>query len=300
MIEAPLLLAFTAGMVASVNPCGFALLPAYVGAFVAGDDLSTRVDRRVARAVWVSFAVASGFAVLFTVLGTALNVASSPLRGRMPWVTIVVGAVMVVLGAAMLAGWKPRLPFGNRALSKRSDAAGMFLFGVSYALVSLSCTIGPFLAVAGFAMNQSALDGVVTYIAYAAGMGSIILALSVGAALAHQSFAEALRSTSRVASRLAGVLLLLSGGYAIWYARHELLVYSGARPSDPLVDLGDRIRIRFLVFVESVGAERIGVAVVLLTAAVYLGLRLWRRSRHNMSVTTAPDEDPSRKEPVNT
>ena len=40
MIDAPLALAFTAGMVATVNPCGFAMLPAYLSFFLGleGDD----------------------------------------------------------------------------------------------------------------------------------------------------------------------------------------------------------------------------------------------------------------------
>ena len=33
MIDAPLALAFSAGLVATVNPCGFAMLPAYLSYF---------------------------------------------------------------------------------------------------------------------------------------------------------------------------------------------------------------------------------------------------------------------------
>ena len=33
-MDAPLALAFTAGMVATVNPCGFAMLPAYLSYFL--------------------------------------------------------------------------------------------------------------------------------------------------------------------------------------------------------------------------------------------------------------------------
>lgn len=47
MISGPIALAFTAGMVATFNPCGFALLPAYIGAFVAGDQVHDRLDQRV-------------------------------------------------------------------------------------------------------------------------------------------------------------------------------------------------------------------------------------------------------------
>lgn len=282
MIDAPLLFAFTAGMVATINPCGLALLPAYVGAFVAGDDLSVRADRRLARAVVVSLTVATGFAVLFTLVGSVLTAASSTLRDRMPWVTMAVGLAMVVMGIAALFGRRLRMPLPAGVSSGRADLVGMFGFGFSYALVSLSCTIGPFLSVTGFAMNRSALGGVLTYLAYAAGMGSIILALSVAAVLAHESFVDALRSTSRIAGRLAGVLLVLSGSYAVWYSRYELTVYAGSTADDQLVEFGDGLRVRFLVLIESVGPARIGLAIACLTALTYVGLRLHHRLRRTV------------------
>src|SRR6266702_7108454 len=43
--KAPLGYAFVAGMVASVNPCGFVLLPAYPGLYL-GDELGTSGGRR--------------------------------------------------------------------------------------------------------------------------------------------------------------------------------------------------------------------------------------------------------------
>ena len=38
MIDAPFALAFAAGTVAAFNPCGFALLPAYLGWFLGAED----------------------------------------------------------------------------------------------------------------------------------------------------------------------------------------------------------------------------------------------------------------------
>ena len=119
MFNAPLALAFTAGMIASINPCGFALLPASIGAFVAGDDTRVRTDWRIARAVGVSAAVSVGFAAMFIIVGVVFSSASSALRQQMPWVTIAVGAVMLAMGVASIAGWKPRLPFNNRATAQR-------------------------------------------------------------------------------------------------------------------------------------------------------------------------------------
>jgi predicted transcriptional regulator len=112
-------------------------------------------------------------------------------------VTIAVGFVMLAMGVASIAGWKPRLPFQNRATTQRRDVVGMATFGFVYALVSLSCTLGPFLSVSAFAMQRSFVGGVATYIVYAAGLGTIILALSVSAALAHDSFVGTLRNASK-------------------------------------------------------------------------------------------------------
>lgn len=296
MIDAPLALAFTAGMVASINPCGFALLPAYVGAFVAGDDVRARADRRIVRAVGVSMAVSVGFAAMFIVVGVVFSTASKALRQQMPWLTIVVGIVMVAMGVASIAGWKPRLPFQKQTSAARSDALGMAMFGFAYALVSLSCTLGPFLSVSTFAMQRSFVGGITTYVVYAAGMGTIILALSVSASLAHDSFVVALRNASRWAPRIAGVLLLLSGGYAIWFGRYELSVYDGNLDRDAVVDAGTDLQTRFIILVESIGAQRIGLVVVALTALTYLGVRLVRRH----SSGTLPTHAPPRSDEVET
>lgn len=292
MIEAPLALAFTAGMVASINPCGFALLPAYVAAFVAGDDVVVSGHRRVLRAVGVSVAVSAGFAITFVLVGVAFDSASTLLRTRMPWLTIAIGALMVAAGVASVAGWKPRLPFnGPTATSSRSTLA-LVGFGFTYAIVSLSCTLGPFLAVTGFAMNRSTIGGIVTYLTYALGMGVIILALSVSAAVAHGSLVGSMRSLSRYAPRIAGVLLVISGSYAVWYGRHELRVYDGDLRQDRFVELGTNLQTRFIVVTQSIGSLRIGLAIVAMTLLGYLALRLRSRA---VTVTTPDGSD--RKEP---
>ncbi len=286
MIDAPLALAFTAGMIASINPCGFALLPAYVSAFVAGDDTGVRADRRIVRAVGVSAAVSVGFAAMFIIVGVIFSATSSELRQQMPWVTIAVGIAMLSMGLASIAGWKPRLPLHNRTSVARRDAVGMAGFGFTYALVSLSCTLGPFLSVSTFAMQRSFVGGIATYVVYAAGMGTIILGLSVSAALAHDSFVGTLRNASKYAPRLAGVLLVLSGGYAIWYGRYELAIYDGDLSDDSIVEFGTNLQTKFVVLTSSIGSTRVAVAVVLVTAATYFALRLRNNSRANLKRTS--------------
>ena len=104
--------AFSAGMVATVNPCGFALLPAYLAYFLGLDD-SNPGDRPsrapVMRALAVSGAVTAGFLVVFGVMGFAWSSLSGVVASRLPYFSIVVGVLLVVLGIAMLRGFEPML-----------------------------------------------------------------------------------------------------------------------------------------------------------------------------------------------
>jgi cytochrome c-type biogenesis protein len=67
-----LTLAFTAGLLAPVNPCGFALLPAYLG-HTATEQAEQPVSRRLARALGIGAAVAVGFAATLSAAGLAIS-----------------------------------------------------------------------------------------------------------------------------------------------------------------------------------------------------------------------------------
>ena len=143
----------------------------------------------------------------------------------------------------------------------------MFGYGIVYALASLSCTIGPFLAITAVALDRSFLGGVATYMAYAAGMGTIIFVLAAAAALARPEPTRHLRRISRYAPRIGGMLMILSGGYAIWYGRWELTVYRGDLSDDLIVDAGERFRLGLVQSIDTIGAARVGLLVALAVAS---------------------------------
>ena len=82
MLDAPLAYAFTAGLVATVNPCGFPMLPAYLSYFVGadGDASGPAADAgpavRVLRAVGAALAVSAGFFIVVVGLGIGLSILS--------------------------------------------------------------------------------------------------------------------------------------------------------------------------------------------------------------------------------
>src|SRR5690606_36233292 len=87
----------TLGMVATVNPCGFAMLPAYLSFFLGLEDSDAEVPTAgVARALRVSVAVAAGFLAVFAVAGTAVRLTSLPVYETVPWISIVIGLALLV------------------------------------------------------------------------------------------------------------------------------------------------------------------------------------------------------------
>ena len=284
MISGPIALAFTAGMVATFNPCGFSLLPAYIGAFVAGDHVHDRLDQRILRAVGVAAAVSVGFIVVFASVGLIIDRIAGEARRQLPWVTIVIGGLLVVAGLAMAVGWKPRLAIrGPRFSTGTNSPRVMVGYGITYAVASLSCTIGPFLAVTGTALSRSTAEGLATYIAYALGMGIIILVLSVASALAHSTVANHMRRLSRIAPRIGGILMVAAGAYAIWYGRWELAVYDGNLDTDPVIETAEDIRLWFVETIQSVGSQRLALLAALAIGTVVALTRL-----RNQSTAAAP------------
>ena len=90
--EGPLAIYLTLGMVATVNPCGFAMLPAYLAYFLGVDDRDAVPRATVATALGVAAAVAAGFLTVFALAGLAVELTSLPVYENVPWISIVIGA----------------------------------------------------------------------------------------------------------------------------------------------------------------------------------------------------------------
>lgn len=308
-MSAVLGLALIAGMVAALNPCAFSLLPAYIGFFVNVDNDRTHgLDRRLLRALGSALAVTTGFVVFFVVAGSTVGLATTGVRRNLPWVTMAVGAGVVAGGLAVVAGWRPPTPKPTIAVGLGRGAPAMVFYGVVYALASLSCTLAPFVAVTTAALSRSAGSALLAFLAYALGMGLVISGVAFAAAVARSGPVGGLRRLSRHATRCGGLLMVASGGYAIWYGRWELSVYAGDLSSDPLVDRGERLRLALANGLERVGPVRI--ALVLL-ATFALGVLAARRgggadhrsgastqSRPSCSVGALPDRDCPHSEAV--
>ncbi len=286
MPDGLLALALGAGMLAAVNPCGFALLPAYLSLLILGDQSLSR-SRTVWRALRLSLAMSLGFAAVFAVFGLLIAPAAAGVQRYLPWFTIVFGLSLVLLGGALLAGWSVRLPLRSRRRTGRplsSSFGSMVGFGASYAVASLGCTIAPFLVVvvSGFRQESWAV-GTALFVTYAAGMGLVVGTVAVAVALAQDSVVRSLRRTGAWAPRLSGLLLLLAGAYVAYYGWWELRVADGVGFDDPVIAAASELQ-RGLVDVVQLLPPLGWLAV--LTILVMIGRQ--RRRRAASSVSEGP------------
>lgn len=223
----PVSYAFGAGMVSTVNPCGFAMLPAYLSLYLGAGD-SAFADRsiwsRTLLALGVGLTASAGFIVLFAIIGAGVSAGGRFLIPAMPWIAVAIGISLVVLGVAMLAGRAIPAGFIGRVVSRigsprTAGIAGVFLFSMAFAAASLSCTLPIFLMVVGSALASGGfVSGVIQFVSYALGMGLVLIVLTLGIAFLKEGLiVSRLQRTLPYVERVAAALVLLAGSYIVYY-----------------------------------------------------------------------------------
>ncbi len=220
--------AYAVGAASAVNPCGFAMLPAYLGLYVSGGNRDRDKQQPImliARALLVGLSVTAGFVVLFGVVGLILGLGSQAIVvTALPYVGLAVGVLLIGAGAFMASGGKIYTSLAQRAAARIGDPGqvnvpGYALFGVSYGLASLSCTLPLFLAVLGVGAGLSSgwLDTISQFVLYALGMGSVILALTLGMAVARTVLLRWVRAILPYVGIVGAWLMVVAGTYIVFY-----------------------------------------------------------------------------------
>ena len=215
--------AFTLGLVAAVNPCGFPLLPAYLAGFAVSES-GNGWPARTTRALIAGACVTAGFVITFGIAGLLVSSGMTLIAGWIPWVMLGVGAALAALGIGGLAGKHLAIRLPAVQFHNGSGAIAMAGFGVAYAIGSLSCTLPLFLAgVASSFTRAGILNGLMTFVAYALGMGVFVIAASLIAAQLGAESLRTLRPLARFIPLVASALVTAAGFYLIYYWAIDLI-----------------------------------------------------------------------------
>lgn len=287
--------AFAAGLLATVNPCGFTMLPSfltfYLGAHENGDQDSLLARAR--QGLTVGAVLSISFGAVFVVAGLLVSAGLRAVIEIVPWVAVAVALALLAVGAAMLAGRHVGLTSASRVgvtAGSRGGHRRVALFGVTYALASLSCTLAVFLVVVGQALAVAdPVQLVAVFGAYTAGSASLLIALSLSAALAKGALARTVRRLLPAINRISGALLVGSAVYLLLYWLPSL---SGGAPAAESAAaratkrisavLADFFNANAEVFAGLLGA-------LALLAAVVVAAEMRRSTRHSDEPTAEPD-----------
>jgi cytochrome c biogenesis protein CcdA len=168
----------------------------------------------------VAGVITLGFVVVFAIAGVFITAGGQWLLSIFPYAGLLIGIGMLTLGAWLLVTHKTLGITAAKGLkiSPQHNLGNAFLFGVVYAIGSLSCTLPVFLVVVGSALTGgSAAGSLYQFLGYALGMGSVIFAVTIGAALFKRAMARWLRTLTPYIHRLSAMFLFGAGVYLVYY-----------------------------------------------------------------------------------
>ncbi|HJM29199.1 MAG: cytochrome c biogenesis protein CcdA [Acidimicrobiales bacterium] len=276
MISVDLAFPLAAGLIAAFNPCGFAMLPAYLSYFL-GVDTKSGTDRYlgILNGLKVSLALSMGFVFIFAALGVLTNtvISESSIEKRAGYITLTIGILLILLGLAMIRGFHPVLNIPRlKTTGMNRQLPSMFLFGVSYAIVSVGCSAPIFFVTVGGSFSRDGIvDGIAVFIAYALGMSIVITVLTLSIALARSSIAQHLKKVLKHLNTISGFFLTISGFFLAAYGWWEIQVSRGNYGTNPLVDLSLRGSGRLSNWVNDVGGGRFAMACLM----IVIGFLIW-------------------------
>ena len=276
MNTVPVSVALVAGGLAVVNPCGFPLLPAFLSFYLGADEERLpRAPSRILQGLFVGGLVAAGFVGLFALVGLPVSFGVGLVARLVPWAGLATGALLALAGVAALAGRRLTLPFGlHIPVRKERRIGAMLLFGVGYGAASLGCTLPLFLTLIA---ASSGPDKLTVFLAYAAGTTVVLMALAVLVALAREGAARTLRPALPYLSRLAGLLLVIAGGYLAYYWARLRFGNTATVADDPVVSFAIRFTGQVRVFADGRGSTVVAVAAGIVAVALLAAVLHRRR-----------------------
>lgn len=210
-------LAFSSGFAAFLNPCSFALLPAYLS-YLMGEENDKDPDLRgLLDGLRGGSMAVTGFATVFLSTGALVSYAGSQIRSFLPPILTVVGAILIILGAAWVLDL-PALSLTKYGLNIPLPKTSFYLFGIGYALSSLACVFPVFLMIVFSGLGGGGFtEGFAVFLSFTAGMGIPMMAVTVSLGISKNYLLKKLEEAERYIRKISGIILIAAGTYLIIY-----------------------------------------------------------------------------------
>ena len=224
-------LAFSAGLVTFVNPCGFAMLPVYVTYYFKNENLEKNnleknsFWKRIFLSLLLGLMVSLGFAVAFSLIGIIVSYLGRGLLRYVGWFDLFMGIILIIIGCIYLFNLNANINLyqltnlGEKLKSNKlkNKYSSFFLYGVGFAIASLGCTLPIFLLVVTSAIQTKGFfNGIIIFLIYAAGMSFFMIFFSLAVAFSKTAIEKTLKRWVPYINKFGAVIVILAGFYLIY------------------------------------------------------------------------------------
>lgn len=204
------------GIAAAFNPCGIAMLPSYISYLIGSKDGDYSYRKSLTKGIQLGVTMTAGFLLVFVLFGFALSWIGRSLNTVFPIFSIIIAIMLILLGLGMLVG--KHLPIKTISFQIKSGKGSVFLYGIAYALGSLSCTLPVFLLVVSQSMaSDSTVTTLMNFTVFSIGMGIVVTIITILSLISRSLVQQFLRKYLPFIEKLTAVVILLSGIYLLIY-----------------------------------------------------------------------------------
>jgi cytochrome c-type biogenesis protein len=241
---------FALGAVAGIStffsPCAFPMFPGYMSLFLGlnatqntqSPATSGTYQGAARRAAVAGSVTALGMILVFLVIGIALIYAAHLVSGYIPYLLVVVGSILIVLGALLLTNlqyWRIVTPIQslwrrirgqNPAGAEAAPVVGssaeklnlkLFSYGMGYAAAAAGC-VAPVIfsaIIAGLALGL--IGGIVNVLIFTLTAAGLMIGVTVLLAVAGKRFVNQLKAYTPLIKKVSAVVLVIVGVYLVYF-----------------------------------------------------------------------------------
>ena len=220
----PLSFSFGAGALTAVNPCGFAMLPIYLSMYLKrSEGKEINFITKFNNSILIITTIGMGFLVLFLTFGFLIGLGGELLSLLIPTISIFLGIIVLYMGSTQLIGEQSYIPFFQQLASKignpnNTDLKSFFIFGISYGIASIGCSLPLFIAlITNSIKSQDLVLSIFHFLSYALGMIFIVGLVTAFISIFSKLRIPFLNQISRKSSTISGIILCIVGIYLLIY-----------------------------------------------------------------------------------
>ena len=202
--------AFSAGVFTLFSPCSYALLPGYVSYYLGAKF-------GVVKALTGGFACTLGLITVFAAIGGLASSLGEFVPQIIPLLDVAAGVILIAMGLGNLLDLKMPFLSLNIVPSKKQGFLGLYTYGIVYGLAGVGCSAPIFISVLFYSMSKGLAQGILSFVAYALGMGAPLIVTTILLSQAKDYMIQRINMATEKLRRASGAILVAVGLYLIYF-----------------------------------------------------------------------------------